>query len=227
MKQFVLLCAVVPGGDGSKVLKIARAHGVHGGTVFMGRGTVPKSRLLEFFELTQIRREIVFMLTEHSSAREAMRYIGREFSLHRKNSGICFYSPVNQISGIENLKNITLKVTEGTEQTMYNIIYTVVEKGMAEEVMAAARGAGARGGTIINARGHGIHNNETLFLMPVEPEREIIMILAEAGVTQPIARAVREKLELDVPGKGILFIQGVCDVYGMALPADEETKEKN
>ena len=227
MKQFDLLCAIVPSGNGSKILKIAQKHGVHGGTVFMGRGTVPKSRLLEFFELTQTRREIVFMLTERSSAQEAMHYIGWEFSLHKKNSGICFYLPVNEILGIENLKDIELKVTEGTAETMYHVIYTIVEKGRAEEVMEAARGAGARGGTIINARGHGIHDTGTLFLMPVEPEREIVMVLAEAGVTRPIAQAVREKLELDEPGNGIMFIQGVYDVYGMALPTDKDTKEKS
>ena len=39
----------------------------------------------------------------------------------------------------------------------FDLILTIVNKGFAEEAMEVAKEAGAQGGTIISARGSGIH----------------------------------------------------------------------
>ncbi len=45
-------------------------------------------------------------------------------------------------------------------QIMYAAITVIVDKGKAEQVVEAAIAAGSNGGTIINARSSGIHENE-------------------------------------------------------------------
>ncbi|MDR3206812.1 MAG: P-II family nitrogen regulator [Oscillospiraceae bacterium] len=215
MKQFDLVCCVVNRGGGTHILGLAKRHGVHGGTICVGRGTAHRSKLLDFLEMTDVRREIVLMLTEHTSAREAMLFLAREMSFHKRNSGICFSVPVKDILGIRNLTHVDLEHQEAQNEAMYNAIFTIVEKGLAENVVDAAVSAGARGGTIINARGSGIHEIDTVFSMPIEPEREMVMILASRDLTDGIAQAIRTQLHIDEEGKGILFVLGVNEAHGL------------
>ena len=98
---------------------------------------------------------------------------------------------------------------------MYHLLNVIVDKGKAEDVIDAATSAGSKGGTIINARGSGIHETSKLFAMEIEPEREIVMILSEYGNTDAIVASIRENLKIDAPGKGIIYIQDVNKTYGI------------
>jgi nitrogen regulatory protein PII len=98
---------------------------------------------------------------------------------------------------------------------MYNAIFTIVDKGMAESVIDAAVLAGSKGGTIINARGAGIHEYCKLLSMDIEPEKEIVMILTETKLTESIASSIRENLKIDDPGNGIMFILDINKAYGL------------
>ena len=81
--------------------------------------------------------------------------------------------------------------------------------------MDAANEVGAKGGTIINARGSGIHETNKLFSMEIEPEKEMVMILSEKSVVDSIVSSIRKKLDIDKPGKGIIFVQEVSRAYGL------------
>jgi len=81
--------------------------------------------------------------------------------------------------------------------------------------MDVATKSGSRGGTIINARGSGIHETQKLFAMEIEPEKEIVLIIAKNEITELIVTSIREELKIDEPGKGIIFIQEVSKTYGL------------
>ena len=98
---------------------------------------------------------------------------------------------------------------------MYRAIFTIVDRGRAEYVMEAATQAGAKGGTIINARGSGIHETNKLFSMEIEPEKEMVMVLSEKDSVDSIVSSIRQKLDIDEPGKGIIFVQDVSKAYGL------------
>ncbi|MDD2441331.1 MAG: P-II family nitrogen regulator, partial [Eubacteriales bacterium] len=104
---------------------------------------------------------------------------------------------------------------KGAENTMYQAISVVVDKGRAELVIDAAARAGSKGGTIINARGSGIHETQKLFAMAVEPEKELVLILSRHDQTEAIVDAIREDLKIDEPGNGIMFIEPVSQAYGL------------
>lgn len=212
IKEFELIYVVVNYGLGSKVLKIARQNGIRGGTVFLGKGTV-KNRLLEFLDLCDIRKEIVLMIADKSIVGTALESIDKEFKLKKPNHGIAFTLPVSTFLGTRN--GSYNNESEGVNDIMYNSIMIVVDKGKAELVMETATKSGARGGTIINARGSGIHETSKLFNMYIEPEKEVIIILSEATLTDSIVNSIREQHEIDKPGNGIIFVQDVTKTYGM------------
>ena len=81
--------------------------------------------------------------------------------------------------------------------------------------MDVARAAGAKGGTIINARGSSIHATRRFLNLEIEPEKEMVLILARPALADAIVVAVRDELKIHEPGWGIIFVQDVCEVFGV------------
>lgn len=97
----------------------------------------------------------------------------------------------------------------------FDLIVTIVNRGFAEEVMTAAKSAGAEGGTILNGRGTGIHEQAKLFGIKVEPEKEIVLTLVDRVKTQQILDAITRSINLDQPGMGVAFVVSVEKTVGI------------
>lgn len=213
-KEVELLVIIVNNGLGSKVLRVAKNNGISGGTIVLGKGTV-KNRILQLFDIYDIRKEIVLMLAEKQTANNALDVLCQEFHFNKPNHGIAFSISVSKIYGVKSYR-FTINEERGVDSAMYKAIFTVVEKGKAEDVIDAANKTGARGGTIINARGSGIHETIKLFSMDIEPEKEIVLILSEEAQTEAIVSSISEALQIEEPGKGIIFVQNVNRTIGLA-----------
>ncbi|MEN6515222.1 MAG: P-II family nitrogen regulator [Fervidobacterium sp.] len=213
-----LVCIIVNYGLGSKVVKSAKRHGFSGGTITLAKGTI-NSRVLNFIGLTDVRRELVYLAAEKSVAYRALEEMNEEFEFDKPNRGIVFTTSINTVLGSKNIKPKKRVVKNDIErrgdEAMYNLITIIVDKGRAEEVIDAANKAGAKGGTIINARGSGIHESGKILSMEIEPEKEIVMILSESDTTENIVSAIKDAIKIDEPGNGILFVQDVNRTYGI------------
>jgi len=97
----------------------------------------------------------------------------------------------------------------------YKLIVAILPKGVAGKVMEAARGAGAEGGTILLARGTGVHEARRFFGLSVSSERELLLVLVEPEQVRGVLEAVVEAGRLDEPGKGIAFVLSVDEVTGI------------
>jgi nitrogen regulatory protein PII len=214
IKELELICIIVNFGLGSKVIKIAKKNGVTGGTIFLGRGTI-KNRILEFLELNDARKEIVVMIAEKAIAYEALEKLNKDFSFHKPNHGIAFTMSVINLLGSKLCQPQDNKEKRGEENNMYQAIFTIVDRGNAENVIDAANKGGARGGTIVNARGSGIHETSTLFSMAIEPEKEMVIIISRKDLVDSIVSSIREHIRIDEPGKGIIFILDVNKTFGL------------
>lgn len=209
-----LICVIVNFGLGSKVMHTAKKCGIMGGTVFFGKGTI-NDDILKFLALSDVRKEIVLMLAEKRTADQALEVLDKKFKFAKPNHGIAFTTPVCGVVGARSYKCGDIAEGRGVDNIMYQAITVVVDKGMAEDVIDAATQAGSRGGTIINARGSGIHETSKLFSMDIEPEKEIVLILSEQEKTEAIVSSIRNHLKIDEPGNGIIFIQNVNKTYGL------------
>ncbi|MCC5910805.1 MAG: P-II family nitrogen regulator [Clostridiaceae bacterium] len=212
--DFELLCVIVKFGLASKIIKHAKQHGITGGTIFLGKGTI-RNPILEFLELTEVRRELVLMAADKTIAFNALEELNKKFRFDKPHHGIAFSTPVINILGAKSLTCKDIKESRGVKDPMYNLIFVVVDRGKAEFVVDAANKAGSRGATIVNARGSGIHETSKLFSMEIEPEKEIVLIISECHLTEAIATSIRNALEIDKPGNGIIFIQDINKTYGL------------
>jgi nitrogen regulatory protein PII len=212
--EIELICVVVNFGMGSKMLKSAKHHGIHGGTISLAKGTI-NSRILDYMGLSDVRKEILYMVAEKKTAYEALDKLNKEYKLNKPNHGIAYTTSISAAVGMRCYKCEQVDIEKGEEETMYKVITVIVDKGKAEDVVDAATKAGSKGGTIMNGRGSGIHETSKLFSMDIEPEREIVIILSETSMTQAIVTSIRKELHMDEPGKGIIYIQDVNKTYGI------------
>ncbi|MDD4593092.1 MAG: P-II family nitrogen regulator, partial [Parabacteroides sp.] len=149
------------------------------------------------------------------AAHHILEELNKEFEFYKPNHGIAFTTSICSVIGKKSINCENMNLDKGDEETMYHMITTIVDRGKAEEVMNAATRAGSKGGTIINARGSGIHETAKLFAMEIEPEKEIVIILTESHKTEDIVSSIKEELQIDEPGKGIIYIQNVNKTYGL------------
>jgi nitrogen regulatory protein PII len=111
----------------------------------------------------------------------------------------------------------------------YRMIVTIVSKGYADIVIAAAKEKGARGGTVLFARGSGIHETEKFLNIPIEPEKEVVLTIVKAESAEEIVHAITKKAGLAKPGRGITIVLPVSKVAGMSkdiLPASPEKENQ-
>ncbi|MDD5601709.1 MAG: P-II family nitrogen regulator [Candidatus Izemoplasmatales bacterium] len=210
--NLILCVAIVAQGKAKQVIHLAKEFGVPGATVFLGHGTSSKG-ILSYLMLNNPHKEIVLMVTDGSRGDYAIEQIVQAMQIKKPNHGIIFTLPINAVIGCRSVSDNP----EGRNPNMsnYQAIYTIVDKGKAEWVIEAAAKGGASGGTVINARGSGIHETEKIFQMAIEPEKELVLILAKCNLVEGICQNIREELHIDDPGKGIIFVQDVRSAFGL------------
>lgn len=212
--KIIFIYVIVNRGNGSKVLHSARKHGLYGGTVFFGHGTI-RNPVLDVLALNDIRKEILFLAAEKSTGNKFIEFLNDEFMFYKRSHGIAFTIDVDFVCGSKFLSCGNFKKTGDEEISMYQSVYIIVDRGKGEKVVDAATKAGSKGATIISARGAGVHETNKLFNMDIEPEKEIVLIVLKSEITEQVVASIREDLEMNKPGNGIIFVQNVAQVYGL------------
>jgi nitrogen regulatory protein PII len=100
----------------------------------------------------------------------------------------------------------------------FKLIIVFVEDSQTEQVMDAARQAGATGATIItNARGQGAQKAQTFFGLTLETQRDVVLLLVEEHLSRHILETVGKVGNFDeTPGTGIALQIDVEDAVGVA-----------
>lgn len=209
-----LLTVIVDHELGSKVLRIARQSGITGGTIMLAHGTVGH-RYPKWFDDYEVRKEIVLMIANRPVAEQAVEKLIQTMKLNRPNHGIAFTMSVANLLGSAYCSMAAQTIEEGAAKTMEQAIFVIIDRGEAETVVSAAELAGARGATVINGRGAGVHETSKLFSMEIEPEKEIVLILARRDSVDAITDSIVERAHINEKGKGFLFVVDVQKAYGL------------
>lgn len=98
----------------------------------------------------------------------------------------------------------------------YKLIVTIVKKGTASRIVAETKKAGAEGGTILLGKGTAKKSIYLDFLgINFDPEKEIILTLADEKFVDNILQAIIDVSKLDKPGNGISFVINVNQLSGI------------
>ena len=212
-KMFVCL---VGRHRGEMLVSIAKAAGARGGTIGLGR-TVGDNALLRALSLADVQQDVLFLLLgpEKDAVLSAIMQAARENPKKLGGNAI-----ILDVSGM-----MVRKAPAGDPQQSqnapengdgrkrmesgYELITVITNSGYADDVMAAARKAGATGGTITTARGTGTEDDVKFFGITLVPEKDMLMIVAARDKVQDIVKAVSNVPKLCEPGGGIVFTQNV------------------
>ena len=105
----------------------------------------------------------------------------------------------------------------------YRCIFAIVNNGFSETVMETARACGAKGGTILHGRGTISKEAEKFFNVTIQPDKEIVMILAQNELIDNILQGLYKAIGFSTEAQGIAFALPVDDVVGLG---DKENKKE-
>lgn len=100
----------------------------------------------------------------------------------------------------------------------FECIVSIVNHGFTDLVMTAATRAGARGGTVLSARGTGNKDVSEFFGVTVTPEKDVVLILVPKAIRDKVLMAINEGAGMSTKGMGIAFSLPVSDVVGLSVP---------
>ena len=102
----------------------------------------------------------------------------------------------------------------------YELIVASVDQGQTDQVMDAARSAGAAGGTLLHARRAGVHEAEKFYGISLQKERELVAILASRQGKTAIMRAIAREIPLEGEKGGVVFSLPVDSIEGLTMGED-------
>ena len=99
----------------------------------------------------------------------------------------------------------------------------VANEGRTDQVMNAARAAGATGGTVLHGKGTGSQNPKKFYNVSIASEKEVILMVAQNDRKAAIMQSVLHHAGPDSKAGAILSSLPVSEVAGFGLMEDSIT----
>ncbi len=210
MTKKSLFMSVLNRGKAGDFLNEMRVLGLTGGTILLGEGTA-SNKLLRILGLDETQKEIVFLPPIEEEYVDAIHDLMLDhFRMNKKRKGIAFSIPLSHFRREAQLQEGEVYDPQCFE---YQCIFVVVNEGDGKEVIQKAQQLGQRGGTIIHGRGAGIPS-DAYFPFSIEPQKDVVMLLVKSGQALGLQSDLFQSLQLEQPGKGIMFTLPVSKVTG-------------
>lgn len=200
MREIVkVIVSIVEHGQAKAVIRYYEKNQVEFHYQSKGRGTA-SSDLLDVLGLGGTERDVVFSLAAGSLAERLMQRLKSESEEGPHAKGIAFLFPLNAISSVPGVRLVKQGVPENPkegrtmeQQKENSLILITVNQGHTEAVMNTARGAGARGGTVLRCRFAGQEEAASIYGVPLQAEKELIAIVASAERRNAIMETIQLK----------------------------------
>lgn len=222
IKVFVL---IVDADKSKRAVKLLRRMHSHVQHQFYAEGTAT-SETLDLFGLGGTDKSVTVCVVPGFIADKLLSEVSDELSLHLPGKGIVFTIPVSgvmeRVMALINespLKDIE-KLFEGEVSKMsneigYHLIIVTIEQGYSEEVVNAAKNAGATGGTVWSARRVGHESAMRLLGITIQGEQEIVAILAPKDKKLGIMKAISAQYGITSEARGLVLSLPVDGIAGL------------
>ncbi len=189
-----------------------------------GRGTA-SGTLLEKLRLEATPKRVMISIAGKNGSARLLRGIRRELYIDAPGNGIAVCVPVKSVGGAK-----TLEYLKGNEEDAATpraefaneLIIAICNEGSSESVMDAARACGARGGTIVHAKGSANGAVSRFYNVTISPEKEMILIVAPAGDKAAIMRGILKDCGPASPSGAIVFSLPVSEAMGLSTASVED-----
>lgn len=221
MQRVVLLITILERGKARKLKRFMDRHKISFHMEFQGVGTAT-SEMLDVLGLSNKDKDIVISLGTKRAVMSLEGAVDAGLWEISRSRGLMMQLPLTAVNNlvaaalIQSAEELELPKNEEKMKNEFNhsLLLIAVRQGYTEKVMQTARKAGAAGGTVIRSRMMGTEQFEENFGISIDPEKEILAILAPDSLRDGILEAVNAEYGLRTPAQAVL-----C-----ALPVDKAFK---
>lgn len=193
---------------------------------FRGKGTAP-SEMMDIFGLRGTTRLLTGALMPKSLVKPLFETMNRQLSFRHRGGGIAITIPVSgcQSHVLQTLNDAARdeikEALKGDEEEMkekseYSLIWVSVAGGYSDDVVDAARNAGAKGGTVIKGRRRSSEQVSHHFGISMQEEQDFVMIVVPREKKNETMAAITSVCGLGTEAHGVVLALPVDDVMGLA-----------
>lgn len=216
-----LVAVVVDAGLGEQVLQLCRDSGALLEFMSMCHGTA-RTDMLDLLGLGESPKELVIALVSTETAHKVLSLLAQKLQMRYPGRGIAFAVPVGSI-GVRVHKMLTQfdqkeepEMHTAANESGFDVVAAILDQGYTNVAMDAARKAGARGGTVISARGVAQEEVRHFLGMEIQAEKEIVFVVVRSEEKQAVMAAVMQAAGLRTESRGIVLSFPVSGAVGLA-----------
>lgn len=211
--SFMIIITIINRGKEDKLAVNLTEHGAMFNVFLRGHGTADK-KILSYLGLGETEKSILVSGVPLGRTEEFMTQIAAKLQLKKAGKGITFAIPVLG-SGQATPGSTRVREEISMSEITNNLIISIMNHGYADEIMDTARDAGAPGGTILRARGAGYKMAETFLGITIQPDKDLLMILAPQTASQGIVKAILSHNKDSNDANAIAFCLPVSYIAGI------------
>ncbi|GHV74810.1 nitrogen regulatory protein P-II [Spirochaetia bacterium] len=191
--------------------------------VSKGSGTA-SSEIIDLLGIGTTDKAVFICLVQSTETPHIIREVRGTIGARSAGAGIAFSVPLGGITArlftmFEEAAREKPNTKEDKRMNAIEIknemIISILNRGNSDAFMTEARKAGARGGTVISARGISQEVMKKFVGITVQDEKEIIFILADKDTVVPIMEAVRPGFGAASQAAGVIFSLPVDQVMSL------------
>ena len=188
------------------------------------KGTATRS-MLDLLGLATRSRRLFMTVASPEQTKELIEAQRKRLYIDAPGNGVTVSVPIKSVGGSKTLAFLSNGQNVKGLPTLnydYELIMIIANQGATDQVMDAARSAGARGGTVIHGLGTGSKNAEKFYKVSIAAEKEVILIVSAASQKAAIMKAIIEQAGPDTKAGAIAFSLPVSELagFGIAQPSD-------
>ena len=219
MVNLMLLVLIYSEGNDKKINSILNKFGVKVKTVTNASGTASAS-VLDYFGLAETKKDVYLAIIPDYLEHNILSKLKNTFKFEEIGTGITFTIPISSSNKflVDSFKksDVEEKVKDMKEDNnKYHLIITIVLEGYLEQAMAAAKKAGATGGTVIKGRGLANLVPAKVLGFNIETEREVILNVVEDESKQKVMEEITSAVGIKTGGKGVCIALPISDAIGL------------
>lgn len=182
------------------------------------------SEMIDVLGLGNPEKYVLMSFMPKQIADAMLKKLKKELRLGAVNSGIAFTLPLTGANSLivrmfedfqkDDENNTERKVSTHMSEVKYSVIAAIVEQGYSENVMEAARQAGASGGTVVTSRGIGDEKAMGFWGKSIQSEKDMVFIVSDNENKLNIMKAIGEKCGMHSDAKGTLVSLPIDNVIG-------------
>jgi nitrogen regulatory protein PII len=239
LEKLGFVIVIVNENQASAIVDILDNAGCSASFICRGKGTASND-VYEVLGIANNTKHVVMAPLKLSSWPLAKKGLEERFAVSNYAKGLAVLVELDSVCGVSTYKFLTdsrgldnekgaAKMENIEKKDNYEVVTVIVNDGFTDLVMDAAKKAGARGGTILTARGTGNKDIEKFFGVVITPEKQIVMILVPREIKDAVVEGIYKEVGINTKGQGIAFSFPASDVIGIveSKPEDKQVEEGN